>query len=283
MSVLELLKREVVFLDGGMGTLLQAAGLQAGEHPELWNLSHPDVVQKLHRAYFDAGSHIVNINTFGANRLKFSSEELEEIVRACSDGLPMLVAQAKVAEEHFFEKSIPDSENERILTQLYRQTTNIVLIGMPGCGKSTVGQALSALSGREAIDMDARIADRAGCSIPEIFAQGGEAAFRALEREEAAAVGKLSGKIILTGGGVVKDEANYASLHQNGRIYHLMRDLHCLPTEGRPLSQNADLAAMWEQRKPLYARFRDAVIENSGTIEETAAAIWRDFCEHSGA
>ena len=78
MSVLELLKREVVFLDGGMGTLLQAAGLQAGEHPELWNLSHPDVVQKLHRAYFDAGSHIVNINTFGANRLKFSSEELEE-------------------------------------------------------------------------------------------------------------------------------------------------------------------------------------------------------------
>ena len=111
----------------------------------------------------------------------------------CSDGLPMLVAQAKAAEEHFFGNAIPDSENERILAQLYRQTANIVLIGMPGCGKSTVGQALAALSGREAIDMDQRIADRAGCSIPEIFAQGGEVAFRALEREEAAAVGKLSG------------------------------------------------------------------------------------------
>ncbi|MBE6961060.1 MAG: homocysteine methyltransferase [Ruminococcaceae bacterium] len=82
MSVLELLKREVVFLDGGMGTLLQAEGLAAGEHPERWNLTRPEVVQGVHRAYFDAGSHIVNINTFGANSLKFSSEELESIVRA---------------------------------------------------------------------------------------------------------------------------------------------------------------------------------------------------------
>ena len=110
----------------------------------------------------------------------------------CSDGLPMLVAQAKAAEEHFFGKAIPDSENERILAQLYGQTSNIILIGMPGCGKSTVGQALAELSGREAIDIDRRIVERAGCSIPEIFAQGGENAFRGLEREETAAVGKLS-------------------------------------------------------------------------------------------
>ena len=82
MSVLDLLKKEVVFLDGGMGTLLQAEGLTAGEHPELWNLSHPEVVQGIHRAYFDAGSHIVNINTFGANSLKFDLPQLEEIVRS---------------------------------------------------------------------------------------------------------------------------------------------------------------------------------------------------------
>lgn len=124
---------------------------------------------------------------------------------------------------------------------------------------------------------------RAGRSIPEIFASGGEAAFRALEREETASAGKLSGKIILTGGGVIKDPRNYAPLHQNGRIYHLIRDLNALPTEGRPLSQGADLAAMWAERAPLYARFRDAVTENSGTVDETAAAIWRDFCENSGA
>ena len=88
--------------------------------------------------------------------------------------------------------------------------------------------------------------------------------------------------ILLTGGGIVKTAANYDALHQNGRIYQLVRDLSLLPTEGRPLSQGADLDAMWRERAPLYARFRDAVIDNNGTVEDTAAAIWRDFCAHSG-
>lgn len=200
----------------------------------------------------------------------------------CSDGLPMLVAQAKAAEEIFFGRPIPEEDLLPILSRLYRDTRNIVLIGMPGCGKSTVGAALAALSGREAIDIDRRIEERAGCSIPEIFARGGEAAFRALEREETAAAGKLSGKILLTGGGVVKDEANYASLRQNGRIYHLVRDLPHLATEGRPLSQSAGPAALWAEREPLYARFRDIIIENSGSIRDTAAAIWRDHCAYTG-
>ena len=132
------------------------------------------------------------------------------------------------------------------------------------------------------IDIDARIAEKAGCSIPEIFAKGGEAAFRALEREATAACGALSGKLLLTGGGVVKTPENYAALHQNGRIYQLLRPLELLPTDGRPLSQGADLAAMWAERAPLYERFRDAAIDNSGTVEQTAQAIWRDFCENSG-
>ncbi|WP_298016937.1 shikimate kinase [uncultured Dysosmobacter sp.] len=208
--------------------------------------------------------------------------QAESLGIPCSDGLPMLVAQAKAAEEHFFDRSIPDSENARILSMLRRDSANIVLIGMPGCGKTTVGQALAALTGREAIDIDARIVSRAGCSIPQIFAQGGETSFRALEREETAEAGKLSGKIILTGGGVVKDARNYGPLHQNGRIYHLIRDLNALPTEGRPLSQGADLSAMWAERAPLYARFRDTAVENRGTVAETAAMIWRDFCENSG-
>ena len=200
----------------------------------------------------------------------------------CSDGLPMLVAQAKAAEEHFFEKSIPDSENERILAMLRQECTNIVLIGMPGCGKTSVGQALAELTGREAIDVDARIVARAGCSIPELFVKEGEAAFRTLEREETAEAGKLSGKIILTGGGVIMDERNYGPLHQNGRIYHLIRDLALLPVDGRPVSQSTDLHTLWEKREPQYARFRDAVIQNSGTIQEAAQEIWRDFCENSG-
>ena len=208
--------------------------------------------------------------------------QAEELGIPCSDGLPMLVAQAKAAEEHFFEKSIPDSENERILAQLRRECTNIVLIGMPGCGKTTVGQALAKLTGREAVDVDQRIVARAGCSIPEIFARDGEAAFRALEREETAEAGKLSGKIILTGGGVIRDQRNYGPLHQNGRIYHLIRDLDSRPADGRRVSRSTDLHALWGRRAPFYARVRDAAIENSGTVEETAAAIWRDFCENSG-
>ena len=208
--------------------------------------------------------------------------QAESLGIPCSDGLPMLVAQATAAEEHFFGKAIPDSENERILAMLRRDTQNIVLIGMPGCGKTTVGEALARLTGREAIDIDRRIVERAGCTIPDIFAKDGEGVFRALEREETAAAGKLSGKILLTGGGVVKDQRNYAPLRQNGRIYQLQRELTVLATDGRPLSAGADLAEMYVQREPLYARFRDAAIDNNGTVEDTAAAIWRDFLEHSG-
>ena len=209
--------------------------------------------------------------------------QAEELSIPCSDGLPMLVAQAKAAEEHFFEKTIPDSENERILAMLRQEMTNIVLIGMPGCGKSTLGLALAELTGRESIDLDQRVVEKAGCPIPQIFAEQGEPAFRDLEREVTAEIGKLSGKIILTGGGVVKDRRNYAPLHQNGRIYHLMRDLSVLPTDGRPISQSTDLTVLWREREPLYTAFRDAVIDNNGPVEETAAAIWRDFFENSGA
>lgn len=208
--------------------------------------------------------------------------QAESLGIPCSDGLPMLVAQAKRAEEHFFRRAIPDQENERILAQLRQETCNIVLIGMPGCGKTTVGQALAALSGREALDLDQQIVEKAGKPIPQIFAEQGEAAFRALEREVVAEAGKLTGKLLLTGGGVVTVPENYGPLRQNGRIYHLVRDLDALPTEGRPLSQSTDLRALWETRAPLYARFRDVVIQNSGTVQETAQEIWRDFCAHSG-
>ena len=141
---------------------------------------------------------------------------------------------------------------------------------------------LSRLTGREAVDLDQMIETTAGCSIPEIFQREGESGFRARERAAAEEAGKRTGVILLTGGGIIKTAENYAALHQNGRIYQLVRDLSLLPTEGRPLSQGADLAAMWRERAPLYARFRDVEIDNSGTVEDTAAAIWRDFCEHSG-
>lgn len=209
--------------------------------------------------------------------------QAEALKIPCSDGLPMLVAQAKAAAELFMDTEIDESEIERIIRKLRRDMTNIVLVGMPGCGKNTVGLALSKMTGREIIDVDAEIVKKGGRSIPEIFAASGEAEFRRLEREATAGAGKESGKIIITGGGVVKDERNYPSLHQNGRIYHLLRELSLLAREGRPLSEKADLEAMFRERLPLYERFRDAAIDNNaGTPEQTAAAIWRDFHEHSG-
>lgn len=199
----------------------------------------------------------------------------------CSDGLPMLVAQAKAAAELFFGEAIDDREIERIISKLRRETTNIVLIGMPGSGKSAVGLSLGEITGREVIDIDAAIVREKGCSIAEIFAASGEGEFRRLERRLTAAAGKERGKIIATGGGVVIDEQNYPSLRQNGRIYHLRRDPALLAREGRPLSERADLEALYRERRPLYRRFRDAVIDNSGTLEECAAAVWRDFRENT--
>ena len=201
----------------------------------------------------------------------------------CSDGLPMLVAQAVAAEEHFFDRAIPESKTEEILRQLRSEMTNIVLIGMPGSGKTTVGDHLAALTGREALDVDREIVKRTGRSIPDIFREDGEAAFRALERQVTAELGALSGKVILTGGGVVKDPRNYAALHQNGRIYHLWRALEVLPVEGRPLSQSSSAAKLWTERRAMYESFRDVLIDNNGSVEAAAEAIWRDFCENSGA
>jgi shikimate dehydrogenase len=196
----------------------------------------------------------------------------------CASGLSMLIAQAKAAEELFFDCTIADDENEGILRMMQQSAQNIVLIGMPGSGKTTVGTALARLSGRTAIDLDEQIVLAAGKPIPQIFTQDGEAAFRTLEREQAQRWGKESGMILITGGGIVKDERNYQPLAQNGRIYEIARELTLLPREGRPLSQATDLAQMQRERARLYARFRDAVVDNSETPQITAERIWHDFC-----
>lgn len=199
-----------------------------------------------------------------------------------SNGLPMLVAQAVAAEEHFFNKRIDESETERITDRLSREMQNIVLIGMPGSGKSTVGHSLAEMIGRETVDIDAEIMRMAGCSIPEIFRNRGEAAFRELESAAVCLSGKESGRVIITGGGVVTRPENYAPLHQNGRIYQLDRDLALLPIDGRPISQKTPAAELYRQRAPLYAEFRDVLINNNGTISSTVEAIRKDFYEYSG-
>lgn len=199
----------------------------------------------------------------------------------CCEGLSMLVAQAKAAEELFFDRAIADGQNERILKLMRQSTQNIVLVGMPGSGKTTIGYTLAKLAGRQAVDLDEQIVKADGRPIPQIFAESGEAAFRALEREQAQRWGKESGLVLVTGGGIVKDERNYHALKQNGRIYEIQRDLALLPRDGRPLSQSSDLAAMQRERAPLYRRFRDAINVNNATAAEAAARIWQDFCDNA--
>ncbi|MBQ6756611.1 MAG: shikimate kinase [Oscillospiraceae bacterium] len=199
----------------------------------------------------------------------------------CAGGLRMLVGQAKRAEELFFDRAIADSEIERIASEMRRETENIVLIGMPAVGKSTVGRCLSALSGREVLDTDKLIVEKAGMTIPEIFERYGEARFREIETEVLSEVGRLSGKIITCGGGAVTQTRNYPLLHQNGVIIELMRPVDSLSMKGRPLSKSADaLREMFRTRRPMYDSFRDAVFYNMVSSEETAKKIWRYFNEN---
>ena len=191
---------------------------------------------------------------------------------ACN-GLLMLVAQAKESAEWFLGEKLPDGLLTSVYQSLKRQMENIVLIGMPGSGKSTVGKLLAEATGKEFVDADSILEKTAGKTIPEIFKTEGEAAFRTLETEVLKDLGKRSGIVLSTGGGCVTREENYCSLHQNGKIFWLTRDVAKLPTDGRPLSQTTDLSRMYEIRKPLYTRFADCIVANSGTAEETAKAI----------
>ncbi len=189
------------------------------------------------------------------------------------NGLLMLVAQAKESAEWFTGTSIANDIIPQIHNRLRRQMENIVLVGMPGSGKTTVGQLLAAKCGKEFVDADQCIVKAAGKTIPEIFAQDGEAAFRQMETEVLAELGKQSGFVIATGGGCVTQNGNYPLLHQNGTIFCLDRALDKLPTDGRPLSQANRLSEMYQMRKPMYDRFADHRIDNNGTAEAAASKI----------
>lgn len=189
------------------------------------------------------------------------------------NGLWMLVAQAKEAAEVFTGGKISDEVIEKIYRELSHQMKNIVLIGMPGCGKSTIGTLLAEKLGRTLADADEKIISLAGKSIPDIFAQDGEPTFRDWETKALTELGKQSGLVIATGGGCVTQKRNYPLLHQNGYLVWLERDCSVLPTDGRPLSQANDLGKMYAARKPLYEAFADIRVENAGTPEETAQKI----------
>ena len=189
------------------------------------------------------------------------------------NGLLMLVAQAKESAEYFLGHSISNAKIQEIHRKLATQMQNLILIGMPGCGKSTIGKILAESTGRIFRDADAQIEELAGKSIPQIFAEDGEPVFRQWETETLKQLGQQSGLVIATGGGCVIQMRNYFHLHQNGIILWIKRDLEQLPTDGRPLSLSGKLADMYVFRKPLYAQFSDIVIDNDSTPKKTVDKI----------
>lgn len=184
-------------------------------------------------------------------------------------GLYMLVYQAKRAFEIFLGKELSLEKTEEIFQKLCRDMTNIILIGMPGCGKSTLGKLIAKETNREFMDTDEEIVKEAKISIPEIFEKYGEEHFRTLESEIALKCGSLSGKVIATGGGIVTKERNLYALKQNSTIYYIKRDTDKLSMKGRPLSKDRErLYEMEKERTPLYERFADKIIDNNGDITE---------------
>lgn len=182
-------------------------------------------------------------------------------------GLTMLVAQAKRAAELFLQTKIDDRKNDEIYETLSRQMKNIVLVGMPGCGKSTVGKALAKCLSRPFFDADEEIVRRAGKPIPEIFQAEGEAGFRKIETEVLFDLCRQSGAVIATGGGAVTVPKNHDILRQNSLVVFINRDIAVLPTAGRPLSEQNDLHEMFRHRLPLYRAVCDYEVDGNGKIQ----------------
>ena len=201
--------------------------------------------------------------------------------RGCrtATGLSMLTAQAAEAIEAFIGKPVAPKSILRMTAELAREKMNLVLIGMPGCGKSTIAQKLAEISGRPAVDIDQRIVERIGMPIRDFFAQQGEARFRQIEAEILAEVTLQTGQIIATGGGIVKDWENVRRLRQSGKVYFLDRSLDQLETDpSRPLSSSREaLRQLYDQRIDLYRAACDQQIENNGSADETARRLWQDW------
>ena len=200
----------------------------------------------------------------------------------CVDGLWMLVSQAWYAAKLFLDTEIPQEKIQEAFRAVRAECLNLVLVGMPGSGKTTQGKMLAQRMGRKFVDLDGEIIRRFG-PIPEIFAQKGEAAFRDMESEITAEFGKESGLVIATGGGAVLRESNVLSLRQNGVVAWLRRPAEGLATAGRPLSTGLErLREMERERLPLYRACADFAVDIQENKEATCQRIMEGFNEAIG-
>ena len=190
-------------------------------------------------------------------------------------GLPMLVAQAVRAHEYFFDTKVDDTVIEDMYFKCLMKILNVVFVGMPGCGKTSIGKAYAAIAGRSFLDTDIFV-EQAGMPIPQIFEMYGEETFRDKETAAIQMLSSMSEKVIATGGGAVKRKKNVELMKQNGVVVYLKRDLDKLSTEGRPLSQGGDekIKRLYEERHSLYENAADVIIETNENVEECAERLY---------
>ena len=192
----------------------------------------------------------------------------------CESGMPMLVAQGKRSAEQFLGKPLDDALIDRAAQSMLFDQTNLVLIGMPGCGKSTVAALLGKRLDRPVLDTDAAVEAAKGKTIPLLFAEKGEAAFRDAETAACEELGKRLGAVIATGGGAVLRERNRDALQQNGTIIYLRRDIAALERSGRPLSKDTEaVKAIFAQRKDIYERFADFTVDVDDDAQLTTERV----------
>lgn len=194
-------------------------------------------------------------------------------------GLPMLAAQAKYAAELFLNRPLADAALETISREIWAQRSNLVLIGMPGSGKTSLGRLCAKALGRPFVDVDQTVAARAGMSIPAIFKAQGEEGFRRLEAQAVQRLARETGQVIATGGGCVLRKENLQALAQNGVILQVERPLDQLALgAGRPLSGSRQaVEALYQARQPLYRQAADGRVFNHTTLEEAARQAVAEF------
>lgn len=198
-------------------------------------------------------------------------------------GLYMLVSQAAFAVEKFIDTTVSLEKIEEVFNKIYKDKTNVVLIGLPASGKSSVGKELEKLLSKTFVDSDTVLSENADKTIPEIFSEYGEVYFRELEKDTIRRISSENSHIIATGGGAILNYENIENLKSNGRIYFLDRPLSMLlTTDDRPLSSNrADLEKRYNERYQLYRKYADVIIDGSGSVNEVAKRIEADFNGYS--
>ena len=204
-------------------------------------------------------------------QLLFDAEELSV---SCGNGLYMLAAQALRSAELFLGKSLDESLVDKVYESVKKNQQNIILIGMPGCGKTTAGKIIAEKLGRKFADTDEIIEEKTEKKIPQIFTENGEEFFRKIEAEAVKEIGKNLSAVIATGGGAVLKKENRDALKQNGTVVYIKKDLSLLSLDGRPLSKNAGaVEELYRQRKDIYEFFADFTVEAGDSAEATAERV----------